>query len=70
MNAINAAAELCFCKISAITVSQQEEGAVICFHAEFGSGGRKRRQQRFTALLAADPALSSIQPAGQSVGVK
>ncbi len=70
MNAINAAAELCFCKISGITVSQRESDTTICFHAEFGSGGRKRRQQRFAELLAADPILSSIQPTGQSVGAK
>ena len=70
MNAINAAAESCLCKISAIAVSQRENAATVCFHAQFSTGGRKRRQMRFLELLSADCAILSIKPAGQSVGVK
>ena len=70
MNAMNAAAEACFCKLSGITVTNCDEGVCVHFHGEFGSGGRKRRQQRFAEILSADPAILSIQPIGQPVGTK
>ena len=61
VNAINCMAELCACRISDIAMDNLEDGLRIRFHAQFGAGGRKRRQQRFMDGLAADPAISSIQ---------
>ena len=58
---INHAAENCFCRISSITIDNLDDGVRICFHAEFGTGGRKRRQQKFMDTLTADPAIRSLK---------
>lgn len=61
INVINHAAESCFCRISSITIDNLDDGVRICFHAEFGTGGRKRRQQKFMDTLTADPAIRSLK---------
>ncbi len=70
MNAINHAAELCVCRTSGIVIESEDDGSRICFHAEFGTGGRKRRQQRFIDNLTANKAIRSIQSIGEPVGTK
>lgn len=67
MNAINHAAELCICRISAISIDNVDDGVCIRFHGEFGTGGRKRRQQKFEDILVAHEAIRSIQPAAEPV---
>ena len=69
MNAINHAAESCFCRISNISMGNTADGVVIGFHAEFGTGGRKRRQQKFMDTLIADPAIRSISPVAEPVAI-
>ena len=51
MNAINQTANTCSCKISNIKIENAEDNISITFHAAFGTGGRKRRQQRFEEAL-------------------
>lgn len=62
MNAINQTADLCSCKISDIRIDNAAEGSSITFHAAFGTGGLKRRQQRFTDTLTVTEGVSSIEP--------
>ena len=69
MNAINHTADLCSCRISAITITNVDEGVRIGFHADFGAGGRKRRQQRFLDSLSVHAAIRSIKLAEEPVGV-
>lgn len=61
MNAINHLADVCSCRISAIAISDVAGGVCISFHADFGAGGRKRRQQRFLDGLNSHEAVSSVK---------
>lgn len=61
MNVLNAASDQSVCKLSCFTVENLSDGIRICFHAEFGTGGRKRRQQRFLDILAISSAIRSVE---------
>lgn len=70
VNAINHVADLCACRISNIAIEAAGESACIQFHAEFGTGGRKRRQQRFIDTLTANEHVQTIQTVGEPVATK
>lgn len=70
INAINHMAEACVCRISNIVIEEAADGFCIHFHAEFGTGGRKKRQQRFMDNLTANESIRSIQAIGDPVGAK
>lgn len=61
MNAINHQAAITTCTVSNIEIKNVEEGVQIAFHTEFGSGGRKRRQQRFLDSLSTTPGILSVK---------
>ena len=46
------------------------EKKIITISREFGSGGRKRRQQRFVDKLAAEECIQRIQIADEPVAAK
>ena len=69
MNTVNQTADLCSCKISEIRIENLEEGACIYFHAAFGSGGLKRRQQRFEDTISAAEGISSVEPVKEAVKI-
>lgn len=69
MNALNMASDQCMCKLSNYTVENLADGVQISFHAEFGTGGRKRRQQRFRDMLTVNPAIRSIENGEVAAGV-
>ena len=70
INTINHVADLCACHISNISIETTNEQATIRFHAEFGSGSRERRQQRFIDRLTADESIQAINITGEAVGAK
>ena len=70
INTINHVADLCSCHISNISIETTSEQATIRFHAEFGSGSRERRQQRFIDRLTADESIQAINITGEAVGAK
>lgn len=70
INAINHAAELCLCRISNISIQEESNSFCIYIHTEFGTGGRKRRQQRFIDLLTSDVSITSINFATEPVTTK
>jgi len=69
MNAINHTANLCICRISAITIDNADGGVRIGFHADFGAGNRKRRQQRFLDNLSTHAAIHSVRLVEEPVKV-
>lgn len=69
MNAINHMADVCTCRISAITITDLADGVRIGFHADYGAGGRKRRQQRFLDSLSTHEAIRSIKLVEEPVKV-
>ena len=69
MNAINHLANVCSCRVSAIVISDVDSGVRIAFHADFGAGGRKRRQQRFLDGLNAHEAVRSVKLVEEPVKV-
>lgn len=70
MNIINQAADVCVCRISGISITEQEQSVSIRFHAEFGSGGRKRRQQRFLDMLSSDSHIRNVTAETAPAGVR
>ena len=70
VNAINRIAEICSCHNSNVSIDGGDADVRISFHAEFGSGGRKRRQQRFIDKLAAEECIQRIQIAEEPVAAK
>lgn len=70
INAINKAADATSCHISCITLENVGEDVQITFHTEFGTGGRKRRQQRFLDELICTEGIRSINPAEDTAAVK
>ena len=69
INAINLHASSNSCKVSNISIETTDSGAQISFHTEFGSGGRKKRQQRFLDALAATPGILSVKQTHETVSV-
>ena len=69
INAINLHASNNSCKVSNISIETTDSGAQISFHTEFGSGGRKKRQQRFLDALAATPGILSVKQTHETVSV-
>ena len=70
INAINHAAELCLCRISNISIENEANGICIRFHTAFGTGGRKRRQQRFMDLQTTSEAIKSVSAITEPVATK
>ena len=70
MNAINRTADLCSCKISDIRIDKPTYNTAITFHVAFGTGGRKRRKQRFEETLAATDGILSMEAAKEQAGAK
>lgn len=69
INAINHHASINSCTVSNISIEHDADGAHITFHTEFGSGGRKKRQQRFLDGLTTTPGILAIKPAHETVNV-
>lgn len=69
MNAINHMADVCTCRVSAISIENLEDGVRITFHADYSAGGRKRRQQRFLDGLVSTPAIRSVKLVEEPVKV-
>ena len=69
MNAINQTADLCSCKITDIRIENKAESNAITFHAAFGTGGLKRRQQRFLDVMVGAEGVLSIEPVKEAVNV-
>ena len=69
MHTINLAADQAKCHVSEFTIENLAEGFRVSFHTEFGSGGRKKRQQQFLATLTKDTTIRSVKTAEDVVGV-
>ena len=69
MQTINEMADLTQCQISELSIVNLEDGFRIAFHTEFGSGSRKKRQQRFLEGLLKNPTIRSVKGAEEAVGV-
>lgn len=68
INALNRAADGCSCNLSNFRIEQHGEKQLIRVFAAFGAGGRKRRQQRFLDLLAAEGCILSVTPTAEPIG--
>lgn len=69
INAINHAAENCSCRVSNFRVEEENDTITVRFYAEFGAGGRKRRQQKFIDLLNVEKFVISVGPTPDPVSV-
>lgn len=69
MQAINQSAEISKCHISEFSIETLNDAFQISFHAEFGSGGRKKRQQKFLEVLLKDPSIRSVKTTQEAIGV-
>ena len=69
INAINHHASLNSCTVSNISIESDAAGASITFHTEFGSGGRKKRQQKFLDGLTTTPGILSIKQTHETANV-
>ena len=61
VNAINHLADSTSCHVSNVAIEDVADGAKITFHTEFGTGGRKRREQRFVDCMTTTPGIRSIK---------
>lgn len=69
INAIHHAAENCSCRVSNFRVEEENDTITVRFYAEFGAGGRKRRQQKFIDLLNVEKFVISVGPTPEPVSV-
>ena len=69
INAINHHASINSCTVSHVTIETDDAGVHITFHTEFGSGGRKKRQQKFLDGLTTTPGIHSIKQANETANV-
>ena len=69
INAINCHADSTSCQISNIAIEEVDGGVKLTFHTEFGTGGRKRRQQRFIDSMVTTPGIRSIELADEAIPV-
>ena len=69
MQTINDMASQTNCHLSGLSIVNITNGFRITFHTEFGSGSRKKRQQRFLEGLLKNPTIRSVKTADEVVGV-
>lgn len=67
VNAINRLADSTSCHVSNVAIEDVADGAKITFHTEFGTGGRKRREQRFVDCMTTTPGIRSIKEVEEPV---
>ena len=69
MQILNDAADMSKCHLSEFAIENLTDGYRLTFHAEFGSGGRKKRQLRFMEFLMKDSTIRSVKSTEEVVGV-
>ena len=69
INAINHHAAINSCTVSNISIETDSAGVHITFHTEFGSGGRKKRQQKFLDGLTTTPGIHFIKQTHETANV-